>query len=560
VNNLDEITGNAIDTGGAGLSVVEISIQQLFDDRYWDGQTWVSDEQWLPATGAEQWTFNSNLVQFINGAHYVIHSRAIDNVNNIEQPQPGISINYDAEPPKLLSIIINDNDEYTTLPSVTLSLYAEDFESNVTSMSFSTDDVEWSDWEPFSTKRTFTLPGEDDEKIVYFRVKDRANNIAVAVFDKITLDTKPPEKSSILINNGDKYTNSDVVSIILFATDELSGVNNISLSFDGIYWEYWSPYKTSIFSTIPSNTGESNRTVYFRVDDKAGNIAEPVFDTIIVDTTPPEVIMTINDGAPETNSTSVILNLEAIDYLSGVCDASFSIDGANWSSWENFTQIRNFVLTGTNGNKTIYFRARDLAGNIANPVSATIYLNESTLISKPEVTPKPKDTVDLLSILLLLFIIIIIIIIIILAVIAYMNKKRREAELELSLTPASTIKPVGLSAPALSSESLISTASFPQLIKANAVDSILTTPTMVIPKPAPAPQPIPQVQARPRLLPATTPTPTPTPKPMSTLTQTSSIQSQPQALETSEPPSQETIQPKSEQEKLSTSETQENNQ
>ncbi|MCK5559641.1 MAG: hypothetical protein KAJ51_03570, partial [Thermoplasmata archaeon] len=350
VNNLDEITGIAIDTGGAGLSVVEISIQHSFDDKYWDGRTWTNSEQWLPASGAEQWTFNSSLVQLINGVHCVIHSRAIDNVNNIELPQPGIGINYDANAPKPLSIIINDNAEFTTLPSVTLSLYAEDLESNVTSMSFGTDGESWSDWEPFSTKRTFTFPGEDGEKSVYFRVQDRASNIAEAVFDKITLDTKPPEKSSILINNGDKYTNSDVVSLILFATDELSGVNNISLSYDGIYWEDWVQYKTSKFTTTPSNTGDGNRIVYFRVDDKAGNIAEPVSDMIILDTKPPESLSNIiNDGAYETNSTSVSLKLSADDSNSGLYQISFSDDNETWKGWEKYTKTKIYNLPPGDG-------------------------------------------------------------------------------------------------------------------------------------------------------------------------------------------------------------------
>ena len=59
----------------------------------------------------------------------------------------------------------------------------------------------------------------------------------------------------------------------------------MSFSIDGIGWSDWEPFNIYRLMVLPQ--GDAEKSVYFRVQDFVGNIAEPVFDTIILDTTPP---------------------------------------------------------------------------------------------------------------------------------------------------------------------------------------------------------------------------------------------------------------------------------
>ena len=150
-------------------------------------------------------------------------------------------------------------------------------------------------------------------------------------------------------------------------------------------------------------------------------------DSIILDTSPPKSLsILINIGANETNSTQVTLTLTAIDEHSGVFKMSFSPDGKTWSPWEEFNSTKSYILPAGNGNKTIYFRVKDLVGNIAQPISSTIRLNITS--------PQEKDTIEgeeptsekatPMWVYLLIFIIILIIIILIIGLFSHKRRPR----------------------------------------------------------------------------------------------------------------------------------------
>ena len=63
--------------------------------------------------------------------------------------------------------------------------------------------------------------------------------------------------------------------------DFFSAVSAFSL--DGEYWSAWEPFSEEKIFTLPPEDGE--HTVHFRAIDKAGNIAEPVLSSIILETT-----------------------------------------------------------------------------------------------------------------------------------------------------------------------------------------------------------------------------------------------------------------------------------
>ncbi len=303
-NQLDQITGKANDIGGSGISEVTICLQRTNDNHYWDGTEWVSNEDWVKALGTEQWYYNTTTVQWSTDCYYIIRSSAIDNISNIETPTHGNKFLYDNQPP-VISISINDGDFFTKSTAVELSLQSNDSGSGVDQVAFSTDGITWTSWEPFKVSKSFNLPSGDGKKYVYYYVKDKVNNTAI-VNDTIILDSTPPYSLSISINNGTSETNSTNVILTLKAHDALSGVHLMSFSNNGINWGSWLNYSNSTSYNL--STGDGEKTIFFRVMDLVGNVAEPIFATINLNTTSPKTNDTKEkDKAPAKESQDNII-------------------------------------------------------------------------------------------------------------------------------------------------------------------------------------------------------------------------------------------------------------
>jgi hypothetical protein len=494
LKSVNSISGTATDKSGSGLKRVDICIKRLNDNKYWQGNLWKSSEFWFMATGSGSWSYDPQFITWKTDMSYNIRSRAIDNYYNIENPGVGVTFMFDNNPPSNLNITINNGTKYTKSTSVSLKLDAVDSGSGLSQMAFmSESQTTWSSWEVFSSDKSYKLPIGDGEKTVYFKIKDKANNTAIAndtiildttspkfisftannakiytntreidleievdevyskvvfgaysddgslwskwvpfdlsttraeggfittkftlppgdgpkiihyrlqdeagntedhYYDNIILDTTPPEELSILINEDDMYTNSDEVTLTINANDSLSGLNEMSLSTDGTIWSTWEPFTNEKSFTLSPLDGE--KTVYVVVKDNAENIKQ-AFDKIILDTVSPySLSIIINNGAFETNSREVMLQLNAIDDTSGVGFMAFSTDGFSWTSWETINSGRLFTLTPNDGEKTIYFNVMDKAGNIADPVEATITLitSETKIDSDSDGFPDESD-------------------------------------------------------------------------------------------------------------------------------------------------------------------------
>ncbi|MCK5561922.1 MAG: right-handed parallel beta-helix repeat-containing protein, partial [Thermoplasmata archaeon] len=382
LNNLSIITGNSIDLGnfGSGIMKVEISIKKLNDNIYWRKSGWSPEEYWLVVSGKSDWTYDANNKFWLTDAYYLIRSRATDNAGNIEHPGQGNTFMYDNKPPKQ-SITINDGEMYINSTTAILSLDGEDSGSGMSIMAFSPDGIDWTPWESFNQSRLINLPTEEGEKNIYFKVQDLAGNIAVPIFDSIVLDTLPPEDLVLLINNGGRFTNSEDVTLSLYAMDRLSGLRDMSFSNDKIQWTTWEPFASERAFTLPPMDGE--KFIYFRVRDRVGNSAK-MLGSVILDTAPPHSLSIAIDKEKKGSEidsfeSELSLKLNAIDDLSGLYQMSFSTDGKHWTSWEAFNYERDIALPSNKDLITIYFRVKDRGGNIAGPVT----YNSTALESQP---------------------------------------------------------------------------------------------------------------------------------------------------------------------------------
>lgn len=115
---------------------------------------------------------------------------------------------------------------------------------------------------------------------------------------------------------------------------------------------------------MADSTGKLKWTVSRTTDDSR----------MYFDKTAPTGELFINNGAAETESTSVKLRAVANDNVGGI-HMRFSNDGEAWSPWESFYHPKAWTLTPGDGKKTVFVELKDLAGNVtAKPISASINL------------------------------------------------------------------------------------------------------------------------------------------------------------------------------------------
>ncbi len=264
----------------------------------------------------------------------------------------------------------------------------------------------------------------DNYYTIRSRATDNINNIEI-LGSGITFmyDNRPPD-ISIVINNGDRYTNSTSVILSLTALDSGSGLEQIAFSTDNSIWSVWEQFNSS--KPYELSMGDGETFVYFKARDKANN-TEFTNDKIILDTTPPVFLsILINLGVYETNLTKVTLELNAVDTLTGVDQMAFSNNGIDWSDWEPFMSERSFTLPPLDGLKTIYFKVKDGAGNIAESVNATIFLNTSKPPSKSDTNPIPEEESSVCFNIWVIILIIIFILIVIISIAAVAVAKRKK--------------------------------------------------------------------------------------------------------------------------------------
>jgi hypothetical protein len=241
-----------------------------------------------------------------------------------------------------------------------------------------------------------TLP---DGNNWYFHIRAVDNsgnwNTTASHFGPICIDSVSPEIDSLEINGGVVWTNNSIVTLTLNATDSSpsSGLWQMAFSNDGLSWSDWEPYAQSRIGWDLCNTvyGSSNDGdtywVFANVRDRSKNEAQTgkiAMASINLDIIKPDISsLLINQGAQYTNLSIVELRVFASDLPpnSGLEKISFSNDGLHWSNWVDWVEIFNWSLISdpggylSEGNRTVYCRVMDRAGNIGIPLSDSIFFD-----------------------------------------------------------------------------------------------------------------------------------------------------------------------------------------
>lgn len=155
----------------------------------------------------------------------------------------------------------------------------------------------------------------------------------------------------------------------------------------------------AIKTVIGKDIRDNNKNFKGLIDEvritKRALTAEDILDEYkTLDSSPPEGTININGGSTWVSSSSVTLNIAAYDNLSGVDQMQFSNDNAVWTVPEPYTVSKVYTLTSGNGQKTVYVRFKDKAGNWSGSFYDTVFL-DITAPSMPIVTHEREQTADL---------------------------------------------------------------------------------------------------------------------------------------------------------------------
>ncbi|MCK5415394.1 MAG: hypothetical protein KAJ35_08430 [Thermoplasmata archaeon] len=270
------------------------------------------------------------------------------------------------------SLLINGGAKYTISMSVDLSINWSDITGVVAMMVSNDPDFEGALWEDPRTAMGWTIGDGEGVHTVHVRIRDAVGWVTTLT-DDIILDRTPPA-ASISIDHDAQFCTSRDVTLGLTMYDD--NPINFKLANSGDPWpDSWRTTGSPVdipWTLTPGPDG--HRTVRMLVRDAAGN-EYVTSDDIVLDTTPPEGQLLLNDGAAFTNKVVASATLEASDATSGLVRIRIS-DSDDFSdvSWQTMKNSFSWPLPSGDGTKTVYVQLRDAAGLVAT-VDASIILD-----------------------------------------------------------------------------------------------------------------------------------------------------------------------------------------
>ncbi len=337
--NTVTLTLSATDTA-SGVHQVRFDNDDLWDSEPWE--TFSPTKVWTLASGDGTKT-----------VYYQIR----DNAGHVSETFSDTIIFDTASPTG--SISINDQAAYATTNTVTLSLSAIDTASGVDQVRFN-NGGQWDSepWETFSPTKVWTLTSGDGTKTVQYQIRDNAGHISQTYSDTIIFDTTLPT-SSLSINDEATYATTNTVALTLSATDATSGIAEMQFSDDNINWMNWENYAASKAWTF--TTGDGTKTVYCQVRDHAGLVSETCSDTIVLDTTPPTILVSSINNGTEVKSSTITATWSGVDDTSNI---DHYVIRLNYGSWINTGTSTTYTFTETSdGSHVLDIRAIDKASN-----------------------------------------------------------------------------------------------------------------------------------------------------------------------------------------------------
>jgi N-acetylneuraminic acid mutarotase len=257
----------------------------------------------------------------------------------------------------------------------------------------------WTDLLTGTSATTTTYNGTTGNTY-YFRARatDVAGNVEAwpADYDTLTVvDTEVPG-GALVVNHGALATTARNVQLALSASGVMGTVSQMRFGDDGTTWGAWQAYAATADYSLPD--GDGLKSVYGQFKDAAGNVSEPVSDTITLDAVVGiNYSLSINEGDLFTNQVTVTLSIGApartwrmeVSNDGGFAGATAEAFDSR-REWQ-ITQYGSYVIP-----RTVYVRWLDLSDNVLDTRSDEIILDVNAPSGSVEVTsgvtgPRPDQ-------------------------------------------------------------------------------------------------------------------------------------------------------------------------
>jgi len=227
------------------------------------------------------------------------------------------------------------------------------------------------EYDPTNGTIIFTpaIPFSEGEIVISLEASDAVGNSGLPLSWSFVVDTEGPT-GTILINNGDQTTTTNMVTLNISADDDVTAVAYLMLSNDGVFdTEVWESY-TSLRKNWAMPAVNGTRKVYAMLKDEAGNLSEAFFDAIkLVIVAPDTFILTGPSGVTELTAAQFNFRASLDD-----CQFSYKFDNGSWSDWSDATLVSRTSLSEGNH----YFIVRSAKD-----------LNKDGILQLEEVDPTP---------------------------------------------------------------------------------------------------------------------------------------------------------------------------
>lgn len=338
-----------------------VAMQVGLSDKFHPKQTWHSytDVSFLYNIGK-------------NEGDLQVFMRFKDVAGNISEPISQ-AVNIDRTKPEDLFIGLEGGLVAVNTIDVMLELQA----TGATQMRFNTVPV-FNDlpWEPFATKKAWTLSKEDGTKAIYVQFRDAVGNASRAIGTKVELDRDAPIGESINVKEDFCINKERIVNLQLKAYGSSMVLLSHNPTFEGATWIR---YRSDMKWRLPEE--DASYTLYAKFSDEAGNETEVFTDKVILDREAPKGSLIINAGDAYTDKLQVNLSIGGDDPTEMLISNAPNFIPA--SSWMPYAGAWSWKLNdGRDGTKKVYIKFRDEAGNESIAYTDSIMLDRAGPIVK----------------------------------------------------------------------------------------------------------------------------------------------------------------------------------
>lgn len=308
----------------------------------------------------------------------------------------------DRDPPSDLKILVNQGEESTFNAYVTVAVRAEGAIGMQVSVNEDFKGALWRNYSRYPFR--LDIPPVGGQHTIYARFRDRNDNISEVISDDILLEIMPLE-TDFSIDNNSPYCNdkNGRVNLTLFARSATEMLISNNANFSRSRWQ---PYKEKTTWALSETDGE--KEVFVKFKSHTGTESAPISKKIILDRQPPVNCDLTLERDSWTESNRIRVFPKATDAVEMQLSEDVKFVGKRWLPFSD--QLNYFELSRGDGNKTVFARFKDAAGNISRiirkpytldtgiPKDGKILINDGiayTNQQEVEVTLLAEDAVEM---------------------------------------------------------------------------------------------------------------------------------------------------------------------